>query len=54
MEVISLYQELVQKVVKKITSNMKLYKSTELLVDWTSREFQNQTISFSKKITPSI
>ena len=54
MEVIFFYEELVQKVVKKIASNMKLYKSTELLVDWTSREFQNQAISFSKKITPSI
>ena len=27
-----------------------LYNSTELSVDWTSREFQNQTILFSRKI----
>ena len=27
-----------------------LYNSTELLVDWTSREFLNQTILFSRKI----
>ena len=33
---------------------MKLYNSTELSVDWTSREFQNQAISFSRKITYSI
>ena len=32
----------------------KLYNSTELSVDWTSREFQNQTILFSRKIKSSI
>ena len=26
------------------------YNSTELLVDWTSKEFQNQTLLFSEKI----
>ena len=31
-----------------------LYNSTELSVDWTSREFQNQTILFSRKIKFSI
>ena len=35
---------------------MKVYyiiPMTELLDDWTFREFQNQTILFSRKIKPS-
>ena len=31
-----------------------LYNSTELSLDWTSRELQNQTILFSKKIKSSM
>ena len=31
-----------------------LYNSTELLVEWTLREFQNQTILFAREIKPSI
>ena len=31
-----------------------LSNSTELLVEWTSREFQNQTILFSRKIKGSM
>ena len=31
-----------------------LYTSTELSVDWTSRDFQNQTILLSRKIKSSI
>ena len=31
-----------------------LYNATELSVDWTSRDFQNQTILFSRKIKSSI
>ena len=31
-----------------------LYNSNELLVDWTSKGFQNQTILFSRKIKSSI
>ena len=31
-----------------------LCNSTELSVDWTSREFQNQSILFSRKINSSI
>ena len=31
-----------------------LYNSTELSVEWTSREFRNQTILFSRKIKSSI
>ena len=33
---------------------MKVYNSTELLVDWTSREFQNETKLSSRKIKSSI
>ena len=31
-----------------------LYNSTDLSVDWTCREFKNQTILFSRKIKSSI
>ena len=31
-----------------------LYNSTELSVDWTSRELQNQTVLFSRKIKCSV
>ena len=31
-----------------------LYNSNELLVEWTLREFQNQTILFAREIKPSI
>ena len=31
-----------------------LYYATELTVDWTSREFQNQTLLFSRKIKSSM
>ena len=31
-----------------------IYNSTELSLDWTSREFQNQTILFLRKIKSSI
>ena len=30
---------------------MKLYNSTELSLDWTSRELQNQPISFPRNVT---
>ena len=33
---------------------MKVYNSTELLVDWTSREFQNETTLSSRKIKSSV
>ena len=32
---------------KELKYEIMLYNSTELSVDWTSRWFQNQTISFS-------
>ena len=31
-----------------------IYNSTELSIDWTSREFQNQTILFLRKVKSSI
>ena len=31
-----------------------LYNSTELSIDWTSREFQNQTVLFLNKFKSSI
>ena len=38
---------------KLLKKNLKyksiLYNSTELIVDWTSREFQNQSVVFSRK-----
>ena len=46
------------KVVRKGKKNLEyesiLYNSTELLDDWTFREFQSQTILFSRKIKSSI
>ena len=43
---------------KLLKKNLKyeciLYNSTGLSVDWTFREFQNQTILFSRKIKSSI
>ena len=43
-----------KKLKKLLKKNLEyesiLYNSTELLVDWTSREFLNQTILFSRKI----
>ena len=38
---------------KKLEYESILYNSTELSVDWTSRELQNQTILFSRKIKSS-
>ena len=38
---------------KKLEYESILYNSTEVSVDWTTREFQNQTILFSRKIKPS-
>ena len=43
------FKKLVQKDVKKRNLNMKvyiLYNFTKVSVDWTSREFQNQTIYY--------
>ena len=50
------FQKLMQKAVNKSTFEYDsiLYNSTELSVDWTSREFPNQTILFSRKIKSSI
>ena len=39
---------------KNLEYENTLYNSTELSVDWTSREFQNQTILSSTKIKSSI
>ena len=43
---------------KLLKKNLKyksiLYNSTELSVDWTSREFQNQSIVFSRKIKATL
>ena len=51
----TLFQILVHKL---ITKNLKYesisYNSTELLIDGTSREFQNQTKLFSRNIKSSV
>ena len=39
---------------KNLEYDSILYDSTELSVDWASREFQNQTILFSRKGKSSI
>ena len=39
---------------KNLEYESTLYNSTQLSVDWTSREFQNQTILFSRKIKSSM
>ena len=49
MEAISLSQKLVQKVVKKTISNMKLYNSTEPSGDWASREISESNYIIFKK-----
>ena len=35
---------------KNLECESILYNSTELSVDWTSRDFQNQSILFARKI----
>ena len=50
-ELCTLFQKLVQKDVKKpLKYERILYNYMELSVDWTSSEFQNQTILFSRNI----
>ena len=39
---------------KNLEHESILYNSTKLSIDWTSREFQNQEIVFSRKIKSSI
>ena len=39
---------------KNLQYDSILHNSTELSVDWASREFQNQTVLFSRKIKSSI
>ena len=51
----TLSQKRMQKFVKKNQEYESiLYNSTELSTDWTSKEFQNQIILFSRKIKSSI
>ena len=46
---------MVQKIVKKnFEYESILYNSNKLSFDWTFREFQNQTILFSRKVKSSI
>ena len=50
------FQKLALKVVEKNNLEYEsiLYNSNEISVYWTSREFQNQTILFSRMIKSSI
>ena len=49
LELCTLFQKLLQKVVKKkFECESILCNSTEQRFDWTSREIQNQTIVFSR------
>ena len=57
VELCTLFQKLVQSVSclkKNLEFESILHNSTELSVDWTFREFQNQTILFLEKIKFSI